>query len=295
MNRALRATRVPPARIVALLIIVASAIAPVAAAVVERFDADPLAGAGASVFFPEGDTAARFAWLAAEPSHFPGDRQGTLRVLYDTTLPAARIATPLGRVLSLSEDFYFGAILTLRSPGFSASPDGFSQIAFGLWNARTTGMNRTGFPADSFDLVEFDYFPNVTSFGGPFLSPSVFGGDAGGNAFFNFAFQSAERPLPLDVPLLCELRYTATDRRLSVGVSRHRGGPFFERLPGAGVTVDLSGLDPTFLVDVLGIAAYFEGYPSIRVSVDYDLIFEGDLPAPFRLLARRFRTAPAGE
>ena len=295
MNHDRRAIHVPLARLLGLLIAAAAATVPLAAAVVERFDADPLAGGGPGAFFTEGDIAARFAWLGSEPSHFPGDRDGTLRVLYDTTLPAARISTPLGRVLSLSEDFAFGAILTLRSAGFSASPDGFSQITFGLWNARTTGMNRTGFPSDSFDLLEFDYFPNVTAFGGPFLSPSVFGGDAGGNAFFNFAFQSAERPLPLDVPLLCELRYTAADRRLSVAVSRHRVGPFFERLPGAGVTVDLSGLDPTFLVDVLGIAAYFEGYPSIRVSVDYDLIYEGELPAPFRLMARRFRTTTAGE
>jgi hypothetical protein len=293
MNRARRPTHVPLARTCALLIVAAAAAVPAGAAVVERFDADPLAGTGPNVFFPEGDGAARFAWLAAEPSHFPGDREGTLRVLYDTTLPAARISTPLGRVLSLSEDFSFGAILTLRSSGFQAPPEGFSQIAFGLWNARTTGMNRTGFPADSFDLVEFDYFPNVTTFGGPFLSPTVFGGDVGGNAFFNFAFQSAERPLPLDVPLLCQLRYSAAERRLLVSVSRHRSGPFFERLPGASVTVDLSGLDPTFLVDALGIAAYFEGYPSIRVFVDYDLMFEGDPPAPFSVLARRFRVTAA--
>src|SRR5206468_7449410 len=35
------------------------------------------------------------------------------------------------------------AILTIRSAGFAASPVGFSQIAFGLWNSHTTGLGRT--------------------------------------------------------------------------------------------------------------------------------------------------------
>jgi hypothetical protein len=277
----------------AALVALAAATASAGAGVVERFATDPLAGAGPNVFFAEGEPEARFAFLASEPAHFPGDREGTLRVLYDTTRPAARLSTPLGRTLTLADDFELGAIMTIRSEGFFASPDGFSQIAFGLWNARTTGMNRTALPSDSFDLVEFDYFPNVTPFGGPFLSPSVFGGAVGGNAFFNFAFRSAERALPLDVPLLCQLRYAAAERRLEVRVSRHRSGPFFERLPGATVAVDLSDIDPTFVLDVLGIAGYFEGYASIHAFVDYDLLYEGDLPAPFGVLARRFRTTTA--
>jgi hypothetical protein len=45
--------------------------------------------------------------------------------------------------------------------------------------------------------------------------------------------------------------------------------------------VPLTGLDPTYLVDVLGIAAYGEGWPSLRAEVDYDLLYAGELPAPF--------------
>jgi len=279
-----------PAALVAALLCLAPAAAtapPALAAVVERFASDPLAAGHAVPFYVEGDVASRFTFLPEEPSRFPGDRPGTLRVLYDTTLPAARIFTPLGRVASLDDDFAFGAILTIRSEGFQADPNGFSQIAFGLWNGHTTGIDRTGFPSDSFDLVEFDYFANAGPFGGPFLSPTVFGGEVGGNAFFNFAFQSSETRLPLDVPLLCQFRYAAADRALSLTVSRHARGLTFATLPGAAVTVDLSRLSPTFLVDAAGIAAYFEGSTSLHAVVDYDLLYVGDLPAPWGVVARR--------
>jgi hypothetical protein len=270
-----------PVLLSALLSIAALlAMTPAAAEVVERFSHNPLTGRSANPFFAEGGVSARFTFVARERPHFPGDRAGTLRVMYDTTLPTARLSTPLGEVLSLGEDAEFGAILTIRSSGFHADPQGFSQIAFGLWNARTTGLGRTLFPSDSFDLVEFDYFANVTDFGGPFLSPSAFGGDVGDNAFFNFTFGSQQAALPFDVPLLCRARYEASTGLLQVTVSRHAGGTRFEAIPGASVVVDLGALSPTYLVDVLGIAAYGEGWPSLRAVVDYDLLYAGPLPLP---------------
>jgi hypothetical protein len=273
----------------ALAAVLAAVPAPArAATLVERFEADPLAGQGANPFFAEGEVAAHFAFRPAERPHFPGDRPGTLRVTYDTTLPSARMATPLGGVLTADADFDFGAILTIRSGGFAADPNGFSQITFALWNSVTTGMNRTGFPSDSFDAVEFDYFPNVGEFGGPFLSPSVFGGDVGaGNAFFNFTFGSRELALPPDVPLLCRFHHDAATRRLTLTVSRHSTGVFFEPIPGAVATVDLSSLRPGFQVDVAGIMAWYEGWASLRAEVDFDLLYVGSLPAPFGVGARR--------
>ncbi|HEU4403372.1 MAG TPA: hypothetical protein VFT43_14840 [Candidatus Polarisedimenticolia bacterium] len=276
-----------PALLLATGALVAGAVTtPAHAAVVERFSSDPLADRSHVPFFAEGNVGARFKWIGDEPSHFPGDPDGTLRVLYDTTLPAGRIATPLDRVLSLDEDFGFGAILTIRSAGLHADPDGFSQIAFGLWNAATTGIDRTGWPSDSFDLVELDYFPNVGPFGGPFLTPSVAGGNVGGNAFLNFAFASVEKMLPLDEPILCQLRYTAANRLLTLTASRRTRGVEFAPIPGTAVSVDLSRLDPTFLVNVVGIAGYFEGFASLSATVDYDLLYFGDLPAPFGVGAR---------
>ena len=257
-------------------------------ATVVRFERDPLAGDHGG-FFAEGDTDARFAWVADTPAHFPTDRRGSLRVLYDTTLPTGRISTPIDAVFGTDGDFSFGAVLTLRSEGFQADPNGFSQVAFGLWNAHTTGMGRTLFPSDSYDLVEFDWFANVTDFGGPFLSPSIFGGAVGGNAFFNFGFASTQAALPFDTPLLCHAVYHAADRALHVTVYRYASGMVFTEVPGAAVTVDLASLNPGFLVDALGIAAYGEGWPSLRATVDYDLLYTGPVPAPLRT-ARGVRT-----
>jgi hypothetical protein len=266
-----------------MLLALAAAATPARAGVVARFDQDPLQPGASPAFTGVGDTAARFTFVGGTRPRFPGDRRGSLRVLYDTTLDTGRIGVPLGTVLSLDDDVRFGAVLTIRSAGFAADPNGFSQIAFGLWNSRTTGLGRTLFPSDAFDLVEFDWFANVTSFGGPFLSPSIFGGNLDGNAFDNFTFMSAETPLPFDVPLLCEGVYDAATRTLTVTVSRRLRGVQFEPIPGAEVSVDVSTLHPGYLVDTLGIAAYGEGFASLHAEVDYDLLWVGPRPAPLSL------------
>jgi hypothetical protein len=270
----------PTRRFLFLFVLALIAAVPARAGVVERFETDPIAGGGANPFVAEGDVAARFQHLLTPP-RFPGDRPGTLRVLHDTTLPTARIATPLGRVLSFDDDFELGAIMVIRSDGFAADPNGFSQIAFGLWNAATTGMGRTSYPSDAYDLVEVDFFANVTSFGGPFLTGSVAGGKVGDNAFNNFAFSAIESALPFDAPILIQARCSAATRRLRIVASRHLRGALFQPLPGAAVEIDLTRLAPTFLVDLLGIAGYGEGWPSLRAEVDYELLYEGPLPAPF--------------
>jgi hypothetical protein len=275
-----------------MMLALAAAASPARAeGVVARFDKDPLAAGASPAFTSEGDTASRFTFVPGTRPHFPGDRRGSLRVLYDTTLDTGRIGVPLGSVLSFDDDVRFGAVMTIHSAGFAADPNGFSQIAFGLWNSHTTGLGRTLFPSDAFDLVEFDWFANVTSFGGPFLSPSIFGGNLDGNAFDNFTFTSAETPLPFDVPLLCEGVYDAATRRLTVTVSRRLRGVQFEPIPGAQVTVDLSTLHPGYLVDTLGIAAYGEGWASLHAEVDYDLLWVGPRPAPLNLATSVPRTS----
>jgi len=265
----------------------------VSADVVERFNRSPLKSHGGNRFFTEGDPGARFTYVKRTPPRFPGDGRGSLRVLYDTTIPQARISTPLGTVVSFDDDFEFGVILTIRSDGFFADPNGFSQIAFGLWNSSTTGPGRTLFPSDSFDLLEFNYFPNLTSFGGPFITPSVFGGEVGGNAFFNFTFLSVETALPLDVPLLCRFVHDGAARRLTLQIARLDRGATFKPVAGGRLNLDTGALNPTFLVDVMGIAAYFEGVASLRASVDYDLLYFGELPSPIVVESRRV-TLPEG-
>lgn len=94
-------------------------------------------------------------------------------------------------------------------------------------------------------------------------------------------------PLPLDLPLLIQARHDAAARTLLVTLRPHVAGVFFQRSPVAAVAVDLSRLNPGFQVDRAGIAGYFEGYPSIRVEVDYDLLYVGSLPEPFGVGTRR--------
>jgi hypothetical protein len=282
-----RRRRPAPLALAVFVLILSAGAGPASAAVVERFNRDPLTGRGGNAFFAEGDPGERFTYLKRTPPRFPGDGRGSLRVLYDTTRPQARISTPIGTMVSFDDDFEFGAIMTIRSAGFFADPNGFSQIAFGLWNSSTTGPGRTLFPSNSFDLIEFDYFPNLTSFGGPFVSPSIFGGEVGGNAFFNFTFLSVETALPFDVPLLCRFVHDAATRRLTLQIGRLDRGSTFREIPGGRVVVDTGALNPTFLVDVVGIAAYFEGFASLRASVDYDLLYFGDLPSPIVFGSRR--------
>ncbi|HYV84478.1 MAG TPA: hypothetical protein VFB49_01070, partial [Patescibacteria group bacterium] len=97
-------TRSNPIRIALLLPLLLLAVPGAAGAAqpsgpvfVARFGTDPLAG---SIFQPEGDVVSRFTWIGKERPHFAGDRPGTLRVLYDTTLPTGRLSAPLGTVLS---------------------------------------------------------------------------------------------------------------------------------------------------------------------------------------------------
>jgi hypothetical protein len=68
-------------------------------------------------------------------------------------------------------------------------------------------------------------------------------------------------------------------------VSRHVRGPRFDPVPGAEATVNLATIDPGFLVDTFGIAAYGEGWPSLRAEVDYDLLWVGTAPPPFSVVA----------
>ena len=96
-----------------------------------------------------------------------------------------------------------------------------------------------------------------------------------------------ETPLPLDTPLLCQFIHDGTAQHLTLRIGRLESGATFREIPGSRVRIDTGALDPTFLVDVVGIAAYFEGFASLRASVDYDLLYFGDLPSPIVFGSRR--------
>ncbi|HET9480668.1 MAG TPA: hypothetical protein VFP98_02840 [Candidatus Polarisedimenticolia bacterium] len=290
-----------------------------AQAVVSDFSSDPAAPHGKDpVFLLRGPGAARFVYDPDSGPRFGGDARGSLSVLYDSVEPTSRLHTTVPGGLSQDDDFVFGAVMTIRADGFEPDPFGFHPIAFSLFNASTTGDDRTGdlndFRSDTYDTLELAYFPNVSPFfGGPFLSPSVFGERIDQDAFLHFAFGSIPFEMIPGVTYLVELRHSALARTLTATLSRVRPDGTAVELPASRVVADLSGIDG-FLVDSLGISAYHDGFNvfsssgrSLRATVDYDLLFcgkleGGRLPSELGRALRRLKRSsrltlqdPAGE
>ncbi len=278
-------------RMLLLAVLVTSALpvarAGAAEAVVEEFSADPTQPHGAAPQFEvRGPGAAQFVHDATAPPRFFGDRRGSLAANYDSLQPTSRLFTRLPGAFTQEDDFVFGAVLTIRSGSLAADPFAFHPITFSLFNDATTGDDRTGdvvdFRADAFDTVEFAYFPNVSPlFGGPFLSPVVFGESVDQDAFANFTFASTTVALVPGVTYLVEAEHAAVLRRLVVQVSVVHPFGSVSPLPGGRVEIDTSAVTG-FLVDSLGITAYHDGFNefapsgrSLLATVDYDLLYAG--------------------
>lgn len=273
----------------AVIFAVASAIAtPVASfadAIVLDLRSDPLDAAGGLPLLElQGPDGGRFAFDAATAAKYPSDPKGSFVAHLDSTLPTARAAASLGAVYTEQDDFVFGAIFTIQAAGFEADPFGFHPITFSLMNSATTGFNRTGslsdFRSDAFDTIDVAYFPQVSPFfGGPFLSPAVFGSAVSDDAFANFAFGSASFELLPGATYLVTAEHRAAERKLDVTVYGFGAGGRSVALPGGRVSADLSILQG-FTVDTLAITAYEDGFnvftqsgTSVRAGVEYDLLF----------------------
>ncbi len=273
--------------------------------VVSDFSSDPTQPHGKnSVFSVRGPGAAQFVYEPDSRPRFSGDPRGSLRVTYDSLQPTSRFFTTFPGGFTQDDDFVYGAVLTIRPDGFAADPFGFAQIAFSLFNSVTTGDDRTGdlsdFAADTFDTVEFSYFPNVSPFfGGPFVSPDVFGEQVSPDAFANFTFGSVQLELQPGVTYLVEVEHSASARTLVARVFVVRSDGAAAALPGGRVVADVSGITG-FLVDSLAISAYHDGFNefassgrSLLATVDYNLIFNGPtengiLPGELAKALKRF-------
>ncbi|HKY32725.1 MAG TPA: hypothetical protein VJV23_09335 [Candidatus Polarisedimenticolia bacterium] len=288
-----------------------------AAGIVHDFSSDPTQAHAAQPVFAASGPPSAFSHDPASAPRFAGDRKGSLTVTYDSLQPTARLAAPLEAPLAQDDDFVAGAILTIR-PGIAADPFGFHPIAFSLFHSTTTGDDRTGdlsdFRSDTFDTVELAYFPNVSPFfGGPFLSPTVFGAPAGDDAFGDFAFAGVQAELRPGITYLAQLVHQSGTRRLSLTVHIVRPDASIVEIPAARAVADLSSIEG-FLVDRLGISAYHDGFNvfsssgrSLHAVVDYDLLYAGRLdggrlPAElqqalgrFRRSGRRLESSVAGE
>lgn len=212
------------ARIVLGLFVGAASPAWAAVSLVETFDTDPVLGGRAGVV---GD-AGRFTF---------DNVNGGLTAAYDSILPTTQMVFPLGGTLTQDDGFNYSATFTIHSAGLSLDSAAGAQIAFGLMNSTTTGTNRDGgadfISGSAFDVMTVDYFPNVTSFGGPTLSPTVIESDynsMGGLDFYSklhFTFGSetllddaGESSLPLDVPLTATVAYDPATGRVTLSVSQ---------------------------------------------------------------------------
>ena len=274
--------------------------------VVTDFANDPmLPHGGDALFFGRGaGAAAAFVHEPGTRARFSSDARGSLRVTYDSLEPTSRLYTVFAGGFTQDDDFVLGAVLTIRPDGFAPDPFGFHPIAFSLFNASTTGDDRTGdlndFAADTFDTVEFSYFANVSPFfGGPFLSPDVFGRQSGPDAFANFTFGTVPLALQPGVTYLVQMEHSAAARTLTTQVWVVKPDGAALPVPGGIVTVDTSRVSG-FLVDSLGISMYHDGFNvfassgrSLHAVVDYDLLFsgpkiDGTLPAEIAKALKRF-------
>jgi len=247
----------------------------------ETFASDPL---GARAFV-----------MAGDPGRFTYDGQGVV-AHYDSSRATGKLLWPLGRDIDATQSFHLDVEATLLADGFSAAPDGFAQLAFGLVSTLTGNDRAGGDAGDAYDVVTVDYFPNVSPvFGGPTLAPTVIGSDNGGGYFSNiqfpFGLESAlddEGSLPLDVSLEFSLDYAAESSLLTLRVAAN-GQPL--PLNGNQPATEPGGFDgdpttiqlqlspgTTFLVDQFGILLWEDTFlaagaePSVRADVRFEHI-----------------------
>ena len=249
---------------------------------IETFDDDPVA-AGRFLLHDEPGDASRFLHDG-----------GTLTAKYDTSLPTARLVRPLGHTLTHNDSFSYRAVFIIKSDGFEAHDEFIGQIAFGLMNATTTGPGRVrGLGGGAFDLVSFDYFPNITEYGGPSLGTTIINSDTGSFAgAINFEFgaetemnNAGESELPFDTPLTAEITYNGDTGQAIVRVIQGAAalpinavGKYF--LPGGldgDATTIVTTLDGVgFVVDTFALALWhdptapFPDEPALIADVVFD-------------------------
>ncbi len=243
----------------------------------------------------EGEALARLSWQRDRPA-FPGDRPGSLTALYDARLAPGRFGVPLAEIWDQDDTFTAAAIFVIEPDGFRADPNGFFAISWGLWNTTQTGMNRTGdfsdFAADSFELLEFAWFPNVSDFfGGPFLSPALFGEADEASPLFpflggfaNFAFGSEEATLPLGEPLMAVLEHRPEVDAVVVSVHRVVNGGRVVPIPGAVSVIDLTTLPHrAYSFDALGLTLWQDGFSGEPSSLHARVTFHRLAAVPGRV------------
>lgn len=297
---------------IALTLVAATGTA-VAGTVIRQFGTDPTdPSATGSQLIVEGPGFGQFTFIPGTDPAYPSDRTGSFQTHYDAVSETSRAMASLGEFYTENDDFFFGAVLTIQSDGFHADPFGFHPISFSLLNSTTSGFNRTGnlndFRADTFDTLDVAYFPQVSPFfGGPFLSPGIFGQPETDDAFSNFAFGTVQTAIPLSTPVVILAEHLAGEQKLRIQAFdiSDAGQPVL--IPNAHVEASLSSLSG-FAVDSLAITAYQDGFnifapsgQSLNAIVEYHRIFfapgrlgEKDSPRSLTAILHMSETAADG-
>lgn len=185
---------------------------------------------------------------------------------YDTLEPTARLVRPLCRPMRPTDSFEFTATFRIHSDGFVADSRRHAQIAFGFMNSATTGTDRVyGLNGQgSYDLVSFDYYPNISLFGGPSAGATVITTDTGAGfaSAIRFDFgpetemsDQGEGLLPLDEWLTASIAYDGPRRRATLRISRD-GQALTIGAIGTGFEDGGPDGDPTTITTELGAGLF---------------------------------------
>lgn len=280
--------------------------------ITENFSSSPF---GTWSFGIGDNSNSQFTWTNT-PAVYTGDSNGELDVHLNSSLPTARFQRPLGVTLTDTDDFTLTARFSFH---LIANPNEQAiQIAFGLVNSTLTGGDRTGteddegnfLPTDNtFDTVEFNYFPSVSFIfdSGPSLTPAVIGAQEDGNdAFGNFAAifgpdsnlgdnTNGLTALPQDVTLQATLAYSGGTKTFTLTMSQVNPDGSLTPLDTGVTPMNLvtSGYDTNFPfnLDTLAIMAYQDGFtttdaPSLIADLRFqELDFTTPAPLPPRYVS----------
>lgn len=233
----------------------------------ENFDTDPVTGLRATV---QGD-GTRLT-----------QNTGFLTAAYDSSKATTTLRFSLGRSLNQNDDFAFSTVFRIRSEGFYAHPAANSQIAFGLINNTTTGTDRAGGTFGSepaaFDIVTFDYYPNVTEYNGQTLSPTVIESDTSSGNFFakidapfsseSGLYDAGESPLPQDTWLTANISYQAAGKKLTLTVGTSAGLLDINKIGDGGAVGGNDSNSTTIVNNLLLTSELFLSDPFQAFSVD---------------------------
>ncbi|MCC7519189.1 MAG: PEP-CTERM sorting domain-containing protein [Verrucomicrobiae bacterium] len=282
---------------------------PAAAAIVtEDFSSNPF---GAWTYGVGSNVSNQFVYNASAPAAWTGDATGQLEVHLDSNLPSVRLQRALDVTINDQDNFTLTTRFSMKL--LYASTNNSMQIAFGLVNQGLSGGDRTGtatnYASDNvFHTVEFNYFPSVTFFGGPTLTPSVFGAQkGGGDAFANFASSFDTTPsLPQDVVLEAVLDYQGTTKILNLTINQVATNGTVTLVQSAApmsliTPPGFSNYDTNFpwSVNAMAIMAYQDGFnqsgsdPSLQADLIFQR-FEFVTPVPEPSVAVLFGAAAGG-